>query len=86
MTNRAHIAEDVTLLLARYCPLATVTEDRHLRDDLAIDQLDLMSIACDVEDTFAVLLSDDVADDLTTVASLIDAICAAVEAMKKEVA
>lgn len=86
MTNRAHIAEDVILLLARYCPLATVAEGSHLRDDLAIDQLDLMSIACDVEDTFHVLLSDDVVDGLTDVASLIDAICAAVEAKKKEAA
>lgn len=86
MTNRAHIAEDIGLILARHAPLASITEQSQLQHDLAFDSIDRMSIACEVEDTFGVLLSDDVVDGLTDVASLIDAVCAAVEARKKEAA
>lgn len=83
MTNHAHISEDVLHILARHAPLVTITESMTLVRDLSLDSIHRMSIACDVEDTFAVLLSDDVVDALTDVCSLIDAVCAAVAAKKE---
>lgn len=83
MTNRAHLAEDVIHILSRHAPLVTITEGMTLVRDLSLDSIDRMSIACDIEDTFEVLLHDDVVDALTDVRSLVDAVEAAV-ATKKE--
>ena len=49
-----------------------VSPDKHVADDLGADLVDLVEIMMTLEDKFGVAISEDEAEDLTTVAKIID--------------
>lgn len=74
------IADQLTKMILDQCgpttPSFSVTS--RLTDDIGIDAIDRMSIACSIEERFDVVLSDDEIDEANTVQDLIDAIALAV--------
>ena len=76
----ADIADRLTRIIRRQTgPIQAFSVTSRLREDLALDSIHMMSIACEVEEEFDVVLSDDAIDGASTVQSLVDAVAAEIE-------
>ena len=72
--SRAEVARRVRTVLAEelLCPPSRLREEADLTADLGAGSLDKITIACRVENTFGIKLSDDECAFAQTVATLID--------------
>lgn len=55
-------------------PVAEITADSRLRDDLGLGSLDFMSVIMEIEDAFCIDVEDDVLEKTTTVRGLVEAV------------
>ena len=67
---RAHLADELELDPAR------VEADTRFKEDLEADSLDLYSLVQELEDTYAVRMSDEQAAQITTVGQAVDFVLA----------
>ncbi len=74
------IADRITKMIIEHggptLPAFSVTS--RLSEDMGIDAIDRMTLACTIEETFDVMISDDAVDAAATVQDLIDAVALAV--------
>lgn len=80
------IAERVQRAIRRQCgPSAPpFTATTKLCEEMAFDNIDRMTLACEIEEEFDVLLSDDVVDNVSTVQDVIDAVAMAIGEKEQE--
>lgn len=79
------IADRVERIVRRQTgPIATISVTSRLHEDLAMDGIHLMSIACEIEEEFDVVLSDGAIDGVVTVQSLIEAVAVEIEESERE--
>ncbi|HVL37945.1 MAG TPA: acyl carrier protein [Fimbriimonadaceae bacterium] len=57
---------------------ATITEDANLFEDLGLDSIDLMTVVMAVEEKFAIEVSDEELEDVTTLGQAADLLSAKV--------
>lgn len=80
------IAERVHRSIRRQCgpsaPPFSVTTN--LCEEMGFDNIDRMTLACEIEEEFNVLLSDDVVDTVATVQDVIDAVALAIGEKEQE--
>ena len=55
-------------------PVAEITADSRIRDDLDLDSLDFMSVIMELEDVLCIDIEDDVLEKITTVRGLVEAV------------
>jgi acyl carrier protein len=67
---RAHLADELELDPAR------VTESTHFKQDLQADSLDLYTLVQELEDSYGVVMSDEQAARIQTVAQAVDFVLA----------
>jgi acyl carrier protein len=63
---RSHLASELGV------DAGTINEDTHFRNDLEADSLDLYELVMELEDTYGVKMSEQEAEDITTVGQAVD--------------
>ena len=63
---RSHLASELGV------DAGTITDDTHFRNDLEADSLDLYELVMELEDTYGVKMSEQEAEDITTVGQAVD--------------
>ena len=81
MASRDEVYEQVREILVERLDIdeADVTQQASLRDDLKADSLDLVELIMDLEERFAIKISDDEAQSIATVGDAVDFIVARAE-------
>lgn len=80
MANRDEVVTALkeTLVDRLKVDAATITEDANLFEDLGLDSIDLMTVVMAVEEKFAVEVSDEELEDVTTLGQAADLLSAKV--------
>ena len=78
VVNRASIEETVTRTISDALRLSRdrVTVTTSLVDDLKVDSLDALEIVLALEETFSIIIPNEVVPQFRTVADIIDGVCA----------
>ena len=63
---REHLSAELEI------PLGQISEETRLREDLDADSLDLYELVMELEDTYAISVSEEEAADIETVADAVD--------------
>ena len=71
---RSHLAEELGV------DAASITDETHFRDDLEADSLDLYELVMELEDTYGVKMSEQVAEGILTVGQAVDFVAERAEA------
>jgi acyl carrier protein len=81
LASRDEVYEQVREILVERLDIdeADVTQQASLRDDLKADSLDLVELIMDLEERFAIKISDDEAQSIATVGDAVDFIVARAE-------
>ena len=79
--KREDIKKEIVRIVAEVLDIDTdeITEDKELDSDLKIDSLALYEIVVEIEEFYSLRISNDEADDLSTVGEAIDFICDKIE-------
>jgi acyl carrier protein len=80
MANRDEVVTALkeTLVERLKVDAATITEDANLFEDLGLDSIDLMTVVMAVEEKFAIEVSDEELEDVTTLGQAADLLSAKV--------
>jgi acyl carrier protein len=80
MANRDEVVTALkeTLVDRLKVDAATITEDANLFEDLGLDSIDLMTVVMAVEEKFAIEVSDEELEDVTTLGQAADLLSAKV--------
>lgn len=80
MANRDEVVTALkeTLIDRLKVDAATITEDANLFEDLGLDSIDLMTVVMAVEEKFAIEVSDEELEDVTTLGQAADLLSAKV--------
>lgn len=75
--NREEIKSEIIRIVSEVLDIEPeeITEDKELDGDLKIDSLALYEIVVEIEEFYSLRISNDEADDLSTVGEAIDFIC-----------
>ena len=74
--TREQVLDDVRRIIAEQseAPIERIDEDAHLVNDLGCDSLDVIEIAMEIEEQFAIDVPDDTAEKAETVGKIVDRI------------
>ncbi len=80
MANRDEVVEALkaTLVDRLKVEASTITEEANLFEDLGLDSIDLMTVVMAVEEKFAIEVSDEELEDVTTLGQAADLLSAKV--------